>query len=240
MQTNVRQKNFVNRKPKNNGNVKNVEKNKVKKTPVEFESVIIVDDQDDFRKPTGALYVTGGENIDKHILNYVTKNQKRINQIVWTRDWHPKKHMSFKENGGIWPNHCEQNTSGANVSKELYDAIAKLGIPQVIVNKGTDPEYEEYGAFEVCATFHHLHPNDKPQVKNCYFRNHDGTSGCRIINDNIVVCGIAGDYCVKETMKNLLKHWRSFKIKVLTDGIASIDGGTALNEFITENNLKTV
>ena len=41
-------------------------------------------------------------------------------------------------------------------------------------------------------------------------------------------------------MRNLLKHWKSFKIKVLMDGVASIDGGIALNEFITENNLKTV
>ena len=64
-------------------------------------------------------------------------------------------------------------------------------------------------------------------------------SGCRIINDNIVICGIAGDFCVKESIKNLLKHWR-FNIEVFMDGIASIDGGTALKELINERGLKQI
>ena len=41
-------------------------------------------------------------------------------------------------------------------------------------------------------------------------------------------------YCVKETLKNLLKY----KPIVYTKGIASIDGGKILKEFIKENNLK--
>ena len=203
-------------------------------------TVICVDDQDDFAKPNGALYVPGGENIDDAIIDYVTKNKKYIKQFIFTRDWHTKKDESFEVNGGQWPIHCVQGTQGAEISKKLFDAIAKLGIPYVIVNKGTVPDHEEYGAFEHCGTFHHLHPNDPPHVKNCYFANVESSSGCRITTNNLTVCGIAGDYCVKETMKNLLKHWRKFNISVLMDGVASIDGGTALNEFITENHLKTV
>ena len=85
-----------------------------------------------------------------------------------------------------------------------------------------------------------MHPNDKPSVKNCYFKNFDSSSGVRIINENLVVCGIAGDYCVKETILTLIKHWRKFKISVLMDGVASIDDGTTLNEVIESHNLQKV
>ena len=58
----------------------------------------------------------------------------------------------------------------------------------------------------------------------------------KLFNNNIVVCGIAGDYCVKESIKNLLKHWK-FNLEVLTTGVASIDNGDKLKEFMKENNL---
>ena len=230
----------VNGNQKQNSN-KNRNQNTTKKIKEEdMITVVCVDDQDDFAKPTGALYVPGGENIDDAIIDYATKNKNRIKSFIFTRDWHTKKDESFEVNGGQWPIHCVQGTQGAEISKKLIDAIAKLGIPYVIVNKGTVPDHEEYGAFEHCGTFHHLHPNDPPHVKNCYFANTESSSGCRITTENLTVCGIAGDYCVKETMKNLLKHWRNFKISVLMNGVASIDDGTALNEFIKENKLKTV
>ena len=214
---------------------------KVKKIKEEdMITVVCVDDQKDFGDPEGALYVPGGEKIDDPIIDYATKNKNRIKMFIFTRDWHTKKDQSFEVNGGTWPIHCVQGTPGADISKKLIDAIAKLGIPYVIVNKGTVADHEEYGAFEHCGTFHHLHPNDPPHVKNCYFANVESSSGCRITTENLTVCGIAGDYCVKETMKNLLKHWKNFKISVLMNGVASIDGGTALNEFIKENNLKTI
>lgn len=239
MQTNKNyKKNFVR---KNNGakkynNDKKFDKPKAPKEP--DITVIIVDDQRDFSQPDGALYVPGGEKIDANIDNYVSKIRSRITQIIWTRDAHKDKDKSFEVNGGTWPIHCVDGTPGAALP-DLYNKFLKMGIKTEIFNKGTEPNHEEYGAFENCATFHHLHPNDKPQVKNCYFKNFDGTSGCRIINDNIVICGIAGDYCVKETIKNLLKHWR-FNISVLMDGVASIDGGTALNELIEEKNLNKI
>lgn len=220
---------------------KNQNKSKVQKIKDEnMITVICVDDQFDFNNPDGALYVPGGENIDNSIIDYITKNKNYIKSFIFTRDWHTKKDESFKVNGGQWPTHCVQSTKGAEISKKLIDAVVKLGIPYVIVNKGTVADHEEYGAFEHCGTFHHLHPNDPPHVKNCYFANCESSSGCRITTEKLMVCGIAGDYCVKETIKNLIKHWKNFKISVLMNGIASIDGGTALNEFINEYKLKTV
>lgn len=213
-------------------------KNQVKENKPK-KSLIIVDVQYDFCNPEGALYVKDSEKVIPAIIDYATKNKADINQIIFTRDWHTKKDESFKKNGGTWPVHCVQGTTGADIDNTLYTELLKLRIPVVVVNKGTVFDHEEYGAFEHCGTFHHLYPNDKPIVGNCFFANFDSSSGCRIPNDDIVVCGIAGDYCVKETIKNLLKHWK-FNVEVLLDGIASIDGGTALMELIDEKNLKAI
>lgn len=236
MQAKVKEKVFV--KTRNDKGTTNGKTNAVK-APKVMKSLIIIDKQYDFDNPEGALYVPGAENTNAPIIEYVKKHRHQINQIIWTADAHTKKDQSFKDFGGQWPVHCVDGTPGAALNKELYDTLSKMGIPMVIVKKGTVEDHEEYGAFEKCATFHHLYPNDTPKVKNCYFRNYEGTSGCRIINDNIVICGIAGDFCVKESIKNLLKHWR-FNIEVLMGGIASIDGGTVLNELIDEKHLTKI
>ena len=56
----------------------------------------------------------------------------------------------------------------------------------------------------------------------------------------IDVCGIAGDYCVKESIEGLLKHGLKDNICVLKDFCPSIDDGTVLNNFIAENGLKSI
>ena len=61
----------------------------------------------------------------------------------------------------------------------------------------------------------------------------------RLPESTFVICGIAGDYCVKSTIQNLLNG--NIIPKVFCPGIASIDGGKALSDFIKENKLeKTV
>ena len=55
-------------------------------------------------------------------------------------------------------------------------------------------------------------------------------------NEDVVICGLAGDYCVLETIKALI----DLKPIIMLDGIASIDGGEKLNNYIKEHNLKTI
>ena len=211
-----------------------------KKSQPKLKSLIIVDVQNDFCDPAGALYVNGAENIIQPIIDYATKNKDKLGQIIFTRDWHQKKDQSFKKNGGQWPVHCVQKTDGAQINKTLLDTLIRLRIPLTIVDKGTAYNHEEYGAFEHLGTFHHLFPNMEPSVKNCYFANYESSSGTRIVNEDLVICGVAGDYCVKETIKNLLKHWKNFNIEVLMNGTASIDDGSTLMQLIEEKNLKMI
>ena len=195
--------------------------------------MIIIDFQYDFCNPKGSLYVKGAEEAKKGILKYMEANNKSFNQIIYTCDYHTKEDKSFKKNGGTWPVHCVQGTNGAKIDNELEEELKKYKIDTQIFQKGTTFTHEEYGAFE---KFKYEDENNKNDLKNCTFSNYGLDSEAKILNNKIVVCGIAGDYCVLESIKNLLKHWK-FEIEVLISGIASIDNGNKLKEFIKERNL---
>ena len=62
------------------------------------------------------------------------------------------------------------------------------------------------------------------------------SSVSKIINNNIVVFEIAGDYYVMESIKNLLWHWK-FEFEVLVSGVVPIDKGNKLKEFMKEKKL---
>lgn len=183
--------------------------------------LVVVDYQYDFANPNGALYVNGGEKLHDNIMKIIPN----FDGVIFTQDWHPLEHCSFKENGGIWPVHCVANTIGAGIPVELF----KVSKDYVIYDKGTLESAEEYGAFDTSKdnfTFSETYGSmfyDEPYENSCL--------------DSVVVCGIAGDYCVVETLKNIVKEVGPEKVRVYLDGIVSIDGGTALNTYISENNI---
>jgi nicotinamidase-related amidase len=203
-----------------------------------MKSLIIVDFQYDFCNPKGSLYVEGAEKAKEGIIEYMKKNHQSFNQIIYTRDWHLEKDESFKKNnaGGLWPPHCVQNTEGAEVDKELSDELNKYKnkIKIETFNKGTVYNHEEYGAFEKIENKNEKNEDD---INKYIFYNFGKDSQVQIKNNNIVVCGIAGDYCVMESIKNLLKV-EKFKIEVLVKGVASIDKGVKLKEFMKEKKLE--
>ena len=56
----------------------------------------------------------------------------------------------------------------------------------------------------------------------------------------IDVCGIAGDYCVLETLKGLREIIGNNYISVLGEFTVSIDGGEKLRTFLNENNINYI
>ena len=53
--------------------------------------------------------------------------------------------------------------------------------------------------------------------------------------DEVVVCGIAGDYCVGETLRNIVKmRGSSVGVKAYTEGTAYFDGGIRYGEILSE------
>lgn len=212
-------------------------KQKKKKINVNTETLIIVNVQNDFINEDGAYPVENSGNISKSIINYIEKHKDSINQIIFVRDWRLKKDLIFDKNGGDFPVHCVQKTEGAALNKELYEYAIKSKIQTNVVDKGTVFNHNERGAFEHCGTFHHLYPNDTPIVQHCYFANSESTSGSRIINNDVTICGISVNNSIEETIKNMKKHWRQFNVKVFMDGTVMNDD---LAGFIDENNIKTI
>ena len=189
-------------------------------------TLIIVDCQNDFI--TGTMLVKGAKTAVEEIKKFIKSHCKEIEKIVFTVDWHPYNHSSFKKYGGQWPHHCVQYTPGACIEPKLLKYVQSLDIYYEVSQKGCIEEVEEYGAFSEIT------------------RGGDTLFGEKIYLDIIevnpdstfVVCGIAGDYCVKSTIQNMLNE--DVIPKVFCPGIASIDGGKALSEFIKENKLEKI
>ena len=196
-----------------------------------MKTLVIIDFQKDFADVNGSLRVDGSLGAEQAILDYINLNHEDIADVVFTVDWHSPKHCSFKKNGGIWPAHCVQYSEGAGVSDKLMNTCMDYNLPIKIFVKGNVDDVEEYGAFDfIDNSIKYLGTVVNNIARNCTLT---------FDTNNLVVCGIAGDYCVKSSIENLLKA-PEFNISVLKDGIASIDDGTTLDNFIKENNLKVV
>ena len=195
-----------------------------------MKTLIIIDFQKDFI--SGSLAVPNAIEAEKAIINYIKEHHNDIKDVLFTVDWHSQHHCSFKNNGGIWPVHCVQFSEGAGISDNLINTCIEFNLPINVFKKGNISDEEEYGAFEYIYTGG---KKDKPYI---IVENHLHQFQY-IYTSDIVVCGLAGDYCVKETIKNLLKY-KDFNIEILKDGVKSIDDGTTFNNFINENKLKEI
>jgi nicotinamidase/pyrazinamidase len=157
------------------------------------EALLIIDYQNDFAAPDGALSVSGGEGIAKRI-NHLAK-AGGYDLVVATRDWHPADHNSFTERGGIWPVHCVQGTNGA----ELHDALDQADV-DVVFDKGTNQQTDGYSAFET------------DELANLLRER-------RI--DKLTVVGLATDYCVKNTAIDAERE--GFQVRVDTSAVRGVD-----------------
>lgn len=176
--------------------------------------LVVVDVQRDFLDPAGSLYVAGGEVLPAKIAEIAPS----YDAVIFTLDWHPGNHCSFAAQGGIWPSHCVAFTEGAGLADEFSLILAQGSDKVQLFLKGQEQDKEQYGAFEDLA---------EDTVIYQWLKN----------ADHIDVCGIAGDYCVKESTANILKIADAAKVSMLTDCIASIDDGSTLAAFVAETGI---
>lgn len=175
-----------------------------------MKTLIIVDFQKDFTHKTGSLYVKGSEQAEERIIKHIQESED-IDEVIFTVDWHKPKHCSFKENGGIWPLHCIQWTEGAGISDNIMKVCIEKGLPIQVFTKGVDIEEEEYGAFvELDKVSPELWGHE-------YLANNAAsTSPVVIKNLDVEVCGVALDYCVFNTITNLIQA-KDLNITLLQD-----------------------
>lgn len=191
---------------------------------IKANALIIIDPQNDFVK--GSLAVPGAEEAMNNIIKFIEDHKQDLGYIAVTLDWHPLSHCSFKEFGGSWPPHCVQYSEGAAVYEPLMKAIIDSDIPVEFWTKGELLLEEEYSILES--------GNEYPFC--------DELSERTTINidkeqfGEIYVAGLAGDYCVYHTLKDLIESDFGFSdwLHVVSKGVASIDDGTTLSNLCYE------
>ena len=136
-----------------------------------------------------------GEEIIPFLNYYLDLFKKAQGKVFATRDWHPINHLSFREQGGIWPPHCICGTKGA----EFHP---KLNLPNnaTVISKATDPKKESYSGFDGTELYKEF---KKDEVVNVFLG------------------GLTTDYCVKNTAIDAINL--GFKTFFLVDASQGIE-----------------
>ncbi|KAI9845562.1 MAG: NAD(+) salvage pathway protein [Sclerophora amabilis] len=191
-------------------------------------ALLVVDLQEDFCPPNGALAVAGGRDVAPIINNLLSLP---FSFKVATKDWHPPDHVSFASNHAppnnkpftsfttqnplnmsetseirLWPVHCVQGTPGASIIPELD--VMKL---DHIVEKGQDPRVEMYSAFAA--------PFENPRVAQSGLA--DVLRRERI--SHVYVSGLAADYCVAATAVDACRE--GFQTVIVEEATRAVDPG---------------
>jgi nicotinamidase/pyrazinamidase len=105
-------------------------------------ALLVVDVQIDFC-PGGALPIPHGDQVVGVLNAWIAAATHAGIPVYASRDWHPRGHPSFAEEGGEWPPHCLQDTAGAAFHPDL-----RLPPDAVVVTKGTRFDKDQYSAFD--------------------------------------------------------------------------------------------
>jgi len=178
-------------------------------------ALLLVDLQNDFCAG-GALAVQEGDSTIDVANALISYCKAKGDAVVATQDWHPSNHGSFASVQGNapfsqgkldglrqtwWPDHCVQSSEGA----QLHPL---LNTPELdaVIQKGENPLIDSYSAF-----FDNGH-RQKTQLDDWLYRNEI---------KQLVVMGLATDYCVKFTVLDALSL--GYEVTVVTDGCRAVN-----------------
>lgn len=177
-----------------------------------MKALIVIDVQNDFC-PGGALAVNEGDLI----VPMINEMMAHFDAVILTQDWHPAGHLSFASSHPgkdpmtlidmpygpqvLWPDHCIQGTSGADLLKGLNTDPADM-----IVRKGYNPAIDSYSAF---------FENDQTTPTGL-----KGYLTARGIQD-VTMVGLATDFCVNYSAVDAAKL--GFNVTVDLSACRAID-----------------
>jgi nicotinamidase/pyrazinamidase len=170
------------------------------------QALIVVDVQNDFC-PGGALAVPRGDEVVEPLNQLIDEFLERGAPVYKSRDWHTATTKHFAAYGGTWPVHCVQNTEGAEFHSALRDD------PRIsVISKGLGDK-DSYSAFDETDLAAQLRKESVAEV---------------------VVGGLATDYCVKNTVLDALRN--GFKVKAVENAMRAVelqpgDGERAIEEM---------
>lgn len=151
----------------------------------------------------GSLACDNAENAVKEVVKYI--NAHPDEKVVYITDCHPANHCSFISEGGIWPSHCVKGTHGGDIHEAFYkDIINPANRPDPernIFRKGCKQEEEQYSGFESANT--------------------QGVMLKDFVGKDLVISGIATEYCVRNTVEEFLKAGHN--IELLSNGLGYVN-----------------
>jgi nicotinamidase/pyrazinamidase len=180
--------------------------------PNDHDVLLVVDIQNDFC-PGGRLAVPRGDET----VPAINRLCEKFRHVVLTQDWHPAGHLSFASSHPgrepldvitasygpqvLWPDHCVQETHGAEFRRDLVATRAEL-----IVRKGFRREIDSYSAF---------YENDHatPTGLTGYLRERGFA--------RVFLAGLAFDFCVRYSAEDA--HRGGFATVVIEDACRGID-----------------
>ena len=192
-------------------------------------ALLVVDVQNCFL-PGGTLPVKGGDEV----IPIINRLAASFENIVVTQDWHTPAHASFASTHAgkkpfettelgygtqvLWPDHCVQGTSDA----DLGPGLALPGA-QLVIRKGFHKDTDSYSAF--------IEADKKTRT------GLDGYLKSRGI-DTVYVTGLATDFCVAWTAMDAREL--GFDAYVIEDATRAIDLAGSLEKAWKEMEAKGV
>ena len=167
--------------------------------------LFIIDAQLDFIDG-GALAVKNSKNKMDALAQYIRESKGEYDAILASVDWHPYTHCSFNSNGGMWPPHCIQFSTGAAIYQPILDAINDIGADFHVFIKGNIEDREEYSVM-------------KNGVSNMAINAF--IEAYKI--ETADFAGIAGDYCVKDSIEDFHRNMPDVNIGVFPSFVGNID-----------------
>ncbi|GEQ71421.1 hypothetical protein JCM33374_g5104 [Metschnikowia sp. JCM 33374] len=174
-------------------------------------ALVVVDLQEDFLPPHGSLAVEDGRTVVPGIVDLLDLERFPWKFVAATQDWHPKNHISFASQHGVepfakvelshplnekdtsgnvqirkftaWPDHCIQDTPGANLAGVFDEAFHELQdkVLTATPKKGYLQDREYYSCLSDCWKTHHTELEGLLREAGV---------------THVVLVGIAYDFCV--------------------------------------------
>lgn len=195
-------------------------------------ALVIIDLQEDFLPPNGALAVPGGREVVP-LINDLLQSYE-WSAVIATQDWHPQEHTSFasqhnlppftqlefshplgeldpatgnakSQTNTVWPDHCVENTKGSSLEPAFKSLFDKIDLPKTIIQKGYLSDREYYSCFQDTWGIDHTGIEK-------YLHDHNITE--------VVMVGLAYDFCVLNSAVDAVKA--GFKTTVLKDYCRSV------------------
>jgi nicotinamidase/pyrazinamidase len=205
---------------------------KPKLRPRAGDALIVVDVQNDFCSG-GRLAVPKADEV----VPLINELARRFDHVVLTQDWHPPGHRSFASSHSgkkpfetvklpygeqvLWPDHCVQNTHGA----QLHAALA-IPHAQLVIRKGCNGNVDSYSAFI-----------EADRKRRTGLEGYLRERGIR----RVFACGLATDFCVAWTAVDARSL--GFAAMVIEDACRAIDNAGSLAaawEFTRKAGVKRV